>query len=294
MLKLLFYYLLTDQASSHYFYNSDNNRVYTSDVLNVPKGYRIIQPPKILSLKKEKFTKGLFCQDMGFTCAKPFTYSSTFQFECLDDSNCPVSYICCPQRCFLHKVCTVGKPRRSADTKQQPSRVYKCAEWPYVCSKKFPLQVTQRFKCTDDEHCPEGLMCCPQRCFSHKVCSRTVMSGEIAETTTTFQPVATVTRAAKGDLVASREAVKDEALKKESWMDNYIKRNTNPPVEATTIDSTSTNPPVEATTIDSNAIDPNYQEYYDEQSDYDDKEEEEDSTDSNLRLYLLEADDAKA
>ncbi|KAJ8970748.1 hypothetical protein NQ314_001048 [Rhamnusium bicolor] len=46
------------------------------------------------------------CAKWPYNCQKPYDYSLTSIFKCNYDRQCPKSFKCCQQSCFLHKICS--------------------------------------------------------------------------------------------------------------------------------------------------------------------------------------------
>lgn len=214
--------------SSYYIYNADTNQVLRYPSLNnLPKGFKIIRAPKYLTRQKNKSnTQRLRCQEEQFICDEPYDKSSTYQFECEYDTQCPKNYLCCPQKCFRHKVCSRGaslltskrrrkpswSPNLNSNTNSFDTKSRQCEKWPYPCPNPYPESFSYRFKCESDVQCPRDHLCCEQNCFRHKICSKNVAVNQyIEELRITEKPVVVTTTS-----VSNKNEEDDEELDKGS------------------------------------------------------------------------------
>ncbi|KAJ8972255.1 hypothetical protein NQ317_014620 [Molorchus minor] len=172
MIQELLILLILPAVFSYYFYNPATNDILAqSSLKNVPKGYVLIQPPK----NNRRFRKGKRpgrCTNAGFTCSSPFDRSLTFQYECDDDNQCPVTYKCCQQQCFVHKICSKAVTADNNNGNGNFNRPGVCEKWPYNCQSPYDFAVSSTFQCNSDRQCPRNFKCCEQNCFSHRICSR--------------------------------------------------------------------------------------------------------------------------
>ncbi|XP_072377344.1 uncharacterized protein [Diabrotica undecimpunctata] len=47
-----------------------------------------------------------------------------------------------------------------------------CQDSGFQCKEPFDKSVTFQFECEIDDQCPKNYKCCPQKCFTHKICSQ--------------------------------------------------------------------------------------------------------------------------
>ncbi|XP_018563158.1 uncharacterized protein LOC108904917 [Anoplophora glabripennis] len=168
----------------YYFYNPATHQLFVSSSLdNIPGGYKLIPPPRSHTRRRSRLAIG-YCGDGGFTCSTPYAKALTFQFECSSDDNCPSSYKCCSQKCFLHKVCIKAESSNSSNISDRNKKNYnyerpgQCDKWTYDCQVPYHYSMTYRFKCNQDSQCPGNFKCCQQNCFVHKICSKIVANGK--------------------------------------------------------------------------------------------------------------------
>ncbi|XP_056647371.1 uncharacterized protein LOC130452069 [Diorhabda sublineata] len=188
--KILLVIIIIQGISSYYIYNADTNQVLSYATLNnLPEGFKIIRAPKYLTRRNKKTdTRGLSCPKQKFICDEPYAKSSTYQFECEYDTQCPKNYLCCSQNCFKHKVCSKGvfrsikNPYWTSNSKNNSisldAESKKCQKWPFPCSNIYPESFSYPFKCESDTQCPKYYLCCRQNCFKHKICSKEVVHVE--------------------------------------------------------------------------------------------------------------------
>uniref|UniRef100_A0A6P7FHQ2 Uncharacterized protein LOC114328075 n=1 Tax=Diabrotica virgifera virgifera TaxID=50390 RepID=A0A6P7FHQ2_DIAVI len=47
-----------------------------------------------------------------------------------------------------------------------------CQDSGFHCKEPFDKSATFQFECEIDDQCPQNYKCCPQKCFTHKICSQ--------------------------------------------------------------------------------------------------------------------------